>query len=291
MVEIAIEKKLRTATGAMQLRVEAAFATGELVGLYGHSGAGKTSILRMLAGLMKPDNGYIRFGDVSWYEAASRVHMLTQERRIGFVFQDYALFPNMNVRENIAYGIRQPADKSLADELLELMGLTGFAGSPVQSLSGGQRQRVALARAIASKPALLLLDEPLSAIDNALRPQLQDMLLEMHRRFQLTTILISHDVDEIVRLADRVWHLDNGVLQSYSNPSAFFYNSTRGVRELVADTAPGLTGRVLHIDEQQVATVLLHERMIKVNAADSGIAAGEDAAIFYDEATPFIRKL
>jgi molybdate transport system ATP-binding protein len=280
MVEIAIQKKLLTATGAMQLRAETAFAAGELVSLYGHSGAGKTSVLRMLAGLMKPDGGYIRVDGVSWYEAAQRVHMPTQQRRIGFVFQDYGLFPNMNVRENIAYGIRQRTDRYLADELLDLTGLTRFARSPVQSLSGGQQQRVALARAIGSKPALLLLDEPLSAIDNTLRLQLQEMLLEVHRRFQLTTVLISHDVEEILRLSDRLLHLDNGVIETYTNPSAFFYRSSLG-----------LTGRVIHIDEHQVATVLLQERMIRVNAADSGIAVGEEAAIFYDAPAPFIRKL
>ena len=264
----------------MQLQIKVKIAAGELVSLYGHSGAGKTSLLRMLAGLMKPDGGYIRMGGVSWYEAERRLYVPAQQRRIGFVFQDYALFPNMNVRENIAYGIRQPADRYMADELLELTGLTGFAGNPVQSLSGGQQQRVALARAIASRPALLLLDEPLSAIDNTMRLQLQAMLLEMHHRFQLTTILISHDVDEIMRLADRVLHLDNGVIKTYTHPGDFFYRSTSG-----------LTGRVVYIDEQQVATVLLHERMIKVNVADSGVTAGEDAAIFYDAATPFIRKL
>lgn len=280
MVEIAIQKKLRTATGAMHLRVEMTLAAGELVGLYGHSGAGKTSILRMLAGLMKPDGGYIRVDGVSWYEAARGIDTPVRLRGIGFVFQDYALFPNMKVRENIAYGIRQRTDRYLVDELLELTGLTGFAGSPVQSLSGGQQQRVALARAIVSRPGLLLLDEPLSAIDNTLRLQLQEVLLQVHKRFQLTTILISHDTDEILRLADRVLHLDNGVIEVHSNPGAFFY---RG--------ATGLMGRVVHIDEQQMATVLLHERMIKVNAAGSGIAAGEDAAIFYEEAKPVIRKL
>ncbi len=280
MVEFAIQKKLLTAAGAMQLRAEAAFAAGELVSLYGHSGAGKTSILRMLAGLMKPDGGYIRVGGVTWYDASRRVQVPVQQRRIGMVFQDYALFPNMNVRENIAYGSRQPADKNRVDELLDLTGLTGFAGNPVQSLSGGQQQRVALARAIASRPALLLLDEPLSAIDNALRAQLQEMLLEVHRRFQLTTILISHDVEEIVRLADRVLHLDKGMIEVHTNPGAFFYRGTSG-----------LTGRVVHIDEQQIATVLLHERMIRVNAAGSGMVAGEDAVIPYDAATPVTRKL
>jgi molybdate transport system ATP-binding protein len=288
MVDISIHKKLRTPTGAMELRVGMEIAAGELISLYGNSGAGKTSILRMLAGLMRPDGGYIRVNGNSWYDATARVNIPTQQRHIGLVFQDYALFPNMNVRENIAYGIRLPGDKYLADELLELTGLTGFAGSPVQSLSGGQQQRVALARAIVSRPALLLLDEPLSAIDNVLRGQLQEMLLEMHRRYKLTTILISHDADEIVRLADRLLHLDQGVIQTHTNPSAFFY---RDSSQLTGADANGLTGRVVHIDDQQVATVLLHERIIKVRAAGSGIATGEDVVIFYDTATPIIRKL
>jgi len=264
----------------MNLRADMTLTAGELVSLYGHSGAGKTSILRMLAGLMKPDGGYIKVNGVRWYDAAERLHLPAQKRRIGVVFQDYALFPNMTVRGNISYGIRQREDNYLTDELLDLTGMSRFAGSPVQSLSGGQQQRVALARAIASRPSLLLLDEPLSAIDNALRLQLQETLYHVHRRFQLTTILISHDIDEIVRLADRVLHLDNGMIEAHPNPGIFFYRD-----------GSGLTGRVVHIDEQQIATVLLRERIIKINAAGSGIAAGEQAAIFYDGAAPFIRKL
>lgn len=204
MVKIAVQKQL----GELLLDVNIQLKQGEFVSLYGVSGAGKTSILRMLAGFVKPDSGYIIVNGHTWYD--ERVNMTPQKRHAGFVFQDYALFPNMTVRENIGFAL-QPGDPvSIVHELLEVTGLSALADRHTQQLSGGQKQRVALARAIAQRPALLLLDEPLSAIDRDMRVQLQDTLQEVHRRYKLTTIMVSHDVDEVVKLSDRVIHVADG---------------------------------------------------------------------------------
>jgi molybdate transport system ATP-binding protein len=207
MISFAIHKNLHTANGEMQLKVDLQIDRGKFVSIYGSSGAGKTSILRMLAGFMQPEHGFIQLNDDTWFDSKNRINKSPQHRSIGFVFQDYALFPNMTVQENIAFGLHKNDNKKIVGELLELTALNSFASRKTDALSGGQKQRVALARAIAKRPLLLLLDEPLSAIDNTMRSQLQTTLLELHRHFKLTTILVSHDTDEIVKLSDAVLHL------------------------------------------------------------------------------------
>src|SRR5689334_23790854 len=164
MIDFALQKKLHTADGEMYLQIKVQIESGKFVSLYGSSGAGKTSVLRMLAGFMKPDSGCIKMNDVVWFDASKRINVQPQQRSIGFVFQDYALFPNMNVRENIVFALNKNDSTAIVDELLEVTGLTNLAARKIQALSGGQQQRVALARAIAKKPAILLLDEPLAAI-------------------------------------------------------------------------------------------------------------------------------
>ncbi len=133
---------------------------------------------------MKPDDGSIKMNEVVWFDTSKKINLEPQQRKTGFVFQDYALFPNMNVRENIAFALNKHDPVTIVDELLELTGLSMLASRKIQTLSGGQKQRVALARAIAKKPLLLLLDEPLSAIDNTMRLQLQTAYGSPHRRFE-----------------------------------------------------------------------------------------------------------
>jgi len=181
MIDFALQKKLHTADGEMQLQVNVQIESGKFVSLYGSSGAGKTSVLRMLAGFMKPDGGHVMMNDAVWFDTQKHINIDPQQRKIGFVFQDYALFPNMNVRENIAFGLHKNSTPGFVSELLELTGLTMLASRKIQTLSGGQKQRVALARAIATKPLLLLLDEPLSAIDSVMRAQMKTTLLEVHK--------------------------------------------------------------------------------------------------------------
>src|SRR6478735_2983916 len=272
MIDFALQKKLHTADGEMQLQMNVQIESGRFVSLYGSSGAGKTSVLRMLAGFMKPDAGFIKINDVVWFDAQKRIDIEPQQRKTGFVFQDYALFPNMNVRENIAFALGKREPATIVDELLELTGLSMLAQRKIQTLSGGQKQRVALARAIAKKPSLLLLDEPLSAIDSIMRAQLQTTLLQVHKRFGLTTILVSHDMEEIIKLSDAVIHLEQGMVQQNTAPAAFFMKRS--------NNAAALTGNIVSIDNNGTAgftVVLLNNRIMKINITehDANFTVGE----------------
>jgi molybdate transport system ATP-binding protein len=255
MINFSLQKNLHTAAGQMQLNVSARIERGQFVSLYGASGAGKTSILRMLAGFMKPDSGFINVNNAVWYNASAKKNVEPQQRRMGLVFQDYALFPNMNVRENILFALGRNESSAIVDELLDITGLTNLAARKIQTLSGGQQQRVALARAIANKPAILLLDEPLSAIDNEMRVYLQDTLKEIHRRYNLTTILVSHNAHEIIKLSDVVIHLDQGRFQQQTTPALFFRNGNESAK---------ITGNIISIDENGNAVVLIENRLVSV---------------------------
>ena len=281
MIEFSLNKTLHTAEGEMQLNVSARIESGKFVSLYGASGSGKTSLLRMLAGFMKPENGYIKVNEAVWFDAAKKINTEPQHRKIGFVFQDYALFPNMNVRENISFALKKNESKEIVDELLELSGLSNLANRKIQALSGGQQQRVALARAIVKKPAVLLLDEPLSAVDSGMRAQLQGTLAEMHKRFGLTTILVSHNSDEIVKLSDTVFHLENGKFQQQAAPAAFFLNSS----------TPGtLTGTIVAFEDNGNAVVLIDDRMIRIDASMKKLRINDKVEITCDPAGVSVRS-
>jgi molybdate transport system ATP-binding protein len=211
-------KALHTAAGPRTLDVRLTLAPGELLAISGPSGAGKTTLLRLLAGLDRPDGGFIQAAGQTWYSQDRRQWLPPQQRQLGFVFQDYALFPNMTVRENLAFAAAGRPAPGIS-ELLETLELTELADRRPAVLSGGQQQRVALARALARRPRLLLLDEPLAALDLPTRLRLQQVLADVHRQFELTTILISHDPAEITRLADRVLELDLGQVRRLGPPA------------------------------------------------------------------------
>ena len=220
MLDFHLTKALHTAAGPRTLDVALALPPGELLAVTGPSGAGKTTLLRLLAGLDRPAAGFVRFGGHPWSDAAARQWVPPQRRPLGFVFQEYALFPNMTVRENLAFATENKIDKKqLVSDLVELLELTELAERRPALLSGGQQQRVALARALARRPRLLLLDEPLSALDLPTRQRLQQVLAEVHRRFELTTILVSHDPAEIRQLAHRVLTLDLGQVVGVGPPA------------------------------------------------------------------------
>jgi ABC-type sulfate/molybdate transport systems, ATPase component len=214
MIELTLQKKLRSTTGRMQLDLNLRIQKGQLLALYGPSGAGKTSVLRMLAGLMKPDGGRIVANGQTWYDAQQGINLSPQQRKIGFVFQDYALFPNMSVRKNLLFALAKNQSESIVDELIEVMELGALHQRRPTALSGGQQQRVALARALVQKPQLLLLDEPLSALDNTIREKLQNYLLKVHREYDLTTVLVSHNISEVLKLSDYMVRLDHGKIVS-----------------------------------------------------------------------------
>ena len=196
MIEIDILKNLHTAGGTMDLRITTSFPTGSFVCLYGPSGSGKTSTLKILAGLLKPEKGRIVMDGETWFSDGSKIDLTTQKRNIGFVFQDYALFPNMTVRENLAYALDKNSDPKMVDTLLEMMELGELHSRKPNTLSGGQKQRVALARALVRKPRLLLLDEPSLGLAPKVARQVYNALLKISQTG--TTILL---VEQNAKLA------------------------------------------------------------------------------------------
>jgi len=194
--------------------LELTLAVDRTVALVGPSGAGKTSVLRAIAGLVRPPRGRIALGADVWLDTARRLFRKPDERRVGLVFQEYALFPHLTVRQNVAY-----AGKERAGELLERFRISHLAGARPPSLSGGERQRVALARALARGPGVILLDEPLAALDahtkGTVRAELQELLQEL----ALPTILVTHDFEDAAALADRVGVVVEGRLRQFAPPS------------------------------------------------------------------------
>ncbi|OUR74735.1 molybdenum ABC transporter ATP-binding protein [Arcobacter sp. 31_11_sub10_T18] len=208
MIKLNIEKELFGSAGQMNLEMNLHIKQGEFIVLTGVSGSGKTTFLRILAGLEKIDSGFIRVNDNGWVDTSTnKSAVLPQKRNIGYLFQDYALFPNMSVLKNLTFA---KDDKNLALSLLELVGLEELKDTMPSQLSGGQKQRVALCRAMISKPQILLLDEPLSALDLDMRKKLQEDIKLFHEKFNTTTIMVSHDPSEIYKLSTRVILLDNG---------------------------------------------------------------------------------
>jgi len=212
MIEIDIHKKLHGAEGEMLLQINSTIEKGSFTALSGVSGSGKTTFLRILAGLEKAE-GEIRVDGEIWLDSA--YVKPTQQRKIGFVFQNYALFPNMTIEEHLLFVNK---DKTLAKELLDITQLSALANRLPARLSGGQQQRVNLCRAMMNQPTLLLMDEPLSALDNTMRTKLQNEILTLHKRFGTTTIMVSHDPSEIYNMAERVILLDSGKVIEDGSP-------------------------------------------------------------------------
>ena len=202
ILTVDITVPLRSYTLELALEVEAA-----TVALVGPSGAGKSTVLRAIAGLTRPSRGSISLGEETWLSSERRVDLDPEDRSVGFVFQEYALFPHMSVRRNIAYG-----GTKRVDELLARLDIEALADAKPGQLSGGERQRVALARALARDPRVLLLDEPLSALDEEARDELQEELLRLHERRGFTALLVSHDRAEISRLSTAALTLRDGRL-------------------------------------------------------------------------------
>lgn len=204
MIKIDIFKKLHGSNGDMDLNVNLEIKEGDFIALSGLSGSGKTTLLRTLAGLEEA-KGDIKIGKELWQ--GDGIFLPPQKREIGFVFQDYALFPNMSVEENLLYVQK---DKKLANHLLKITELEELKNRLPNTLSGGQKQRVSLCRALMNRPKILLMDEPLSALDPKMRMKLQQEILTLHKEFNTTTIMVSHDPSEMYRLSNRVIVLEQG---------------------------------------------------------------------------------
>lgn len=290
MIEFSAHKMLQTAEGKLPLEVSFQVHRGQFLTLYGKSGAGKTTVLRILAGLTKADAARIVVDGEVWEDSTLKKRLPAQKRPIGFVFQDFALFPNLSVRENLAFALPKGEAKGLIDELLEMMELQSLQKSNPQHLSGGQKQRVALARAIVRRPKILVLDEPLSALDDEMRLKLQDYVLKIHQTFQLTTLMVSHHLPEIFKLSDHVLVLDNGQLIKKGSPERVFSEDR-------ISSKFKLTGEIVAIEKSDVVytlSVLTANTIVKVIATQEeavGFQIGQKVMLASKAFNPMIFKI
>lgn len=193
---------------------------GEIVSILGPSGCGKTTLLNLILGIVEADVGAIR------YNGQDMTHMSMDQRGFNIVFQVYALFPNLNVKQNILYGLRNKPGISSAEEvedMIDLLGLREHLNKRIDQLSGGQKQRVALARTMVMKPRILLLDEPLSALDGVIKESIKDRIKTIAREFKLTTIIVTHDPEEALTLSDRVLIIEQGSIAQYDKPDSIIH--------------------------------------------------------------------
>jgi len=254
MININISKKLHGSSGQMDLKLNLDIKEGDFVALSGKSGSGKTTLLRILAGLEEAE-GSIKVANELWLDG--KRSLAPQKRKIGYVFQDYALFPNMSVEENLLFVNK---DRALADHLLEMTELSELKNRLPNTLSGGQQQRVSLCRAMMNRPKLLLMDEPLSALDPSMRTKLQNEILTLHKEFGTTTIMVSHDPSEIYRLASRVLVLDLGKIINDGKPKEVLLK-TQGSQKFSFE---GELLDITKVDVIYVAIVSIGQQLVEV---------------------------
>ena len=218
-----LHAELAHAVGGIELDLRFDVPAGRCLALAGPSGAGKTTILRLLAGIVRPDRGRITHGDDLWVDTTSGVWWAPERRRCGYVFQDYALFPHLSAWRNVAYGLRSTPSsqrKAAALSLLDQFGLGDLADAKPATLSGGERQRVALARALAPRPDVLLLDEPLSALDARTRASASRELTAVLRSIEMPVVLVTHEFNEAALLGDEIGVIDHGRIVQRGSASA-----------------------------------------------------------------------
>lgn len=267
MIEIDIIKPLYTADGIIDLKVNKQINRGDFLTLFGKSGSGKTTLLRILAGLETPKSGKIVVDKEIWFDSSKKINLSPQKRNVGFVFQDYALFPNMSVRKNLEFALKNKNEIKKVDEILEIMEIENLSNMKPELLSGGQKQRVALARTLMTNPKMLLLDEPLSALDTTMRLKLQDELSLIHQKFNITSILVSHDISEVFKLSNRVFKINLGEIQQDGTPNEVFSNQNiSGKFKIIGEVLSIKKSDILYIVE-----VLTNNEIVKVTAVEDEI--------------------
>ncbi len=290
MIKIKAKKNLITSHGPLDLDVDFQIQDKEFITLFGSSGAGKTTILRMLAGLTDPGEGFIQVDDEIWFDSDKKINRPTQERQIGFVFQDYSLFPNMTVAENLEFAKPGCGQSGQMKKLLEAVDMISLKDRRPQQLSGGQNQRVAILRAVLRQPKLLLLDEPFSALDVDMRLRLQQEVFEIHKKFNVTTVFVSHHLAEVFRLSDRVVILEGGVIAKSGPPDEVFFEKRLSGKFT-------FIGEVVDIKKEDVIyilTVLVGNNFVRTVATDSDIEninVGDKVVVSSKAFNPIVMKI
>ena len=267
MIEIDIIKPLYTADGIINLKVNKKINKGDFLTLFGKSGSGKTTLLRILAGLETPKSGKIVVDKEIWFDSSKKINLAPQKRDVGFVFQDYALFPNMSVKKNLEFALKNKNEIKKVDEILEIMEIKNLSNMKPELLSGGQKQRVALARTLMTNPKILLLDEPLSALDTTMRLKLQDELSLIHQKFNITSILVRHDISEVFKLSNRVFKINLGEIEEDGTPNELFSNQKISSKfKIVGEILSIKKSDILYIIE-----ILSNNEVVKATAVEDEI--------------------
>ena len=274
------EIRLKVTRTAFTLDVDLALPAQGVSVLWGASGAGKTSILRCVAGLERGDAARIRIGNTLWQDDAAGVFLAPWRRAVGYVFQEASLFAHLSVRGNLEYGLRrsaQPSGATALDSAVDLLGLRALLARNVAALSGGERQRVALARALATQPQLLLLDEPLTALDAARRQDILPWLERIRDELRTPMLYVTHDAAEATRLADYLVMLENGKVK-VCGPVAEVLTTTQGAAVLGEDAAALLQGQVVERDAPwHLARIALAGCSLWLR--DSGMSIGQSVRV------------
>ena len=284
MISLNIKKELHGSNGVMNLDINLSLQNGQFVALSGVSGSGKTTILRIVAGLEEA-SGEIIVDDEIWLN--ENIKKPIQKRDIGFVFQDYALFPNLSVIDNLLYVKK---DKDLAKQLLSLTDLYELKNRYPNSLSGGQKQRVSLCRALMKRPKILLMDEPLSALDPHMRLKLQDEILTLHKEFKTTTIMVSHDPSEMYKLASRVLVLKDGKIIDDGLPKDILLK-TQGSQKFSFE---GVLLDIIKVDVINIAIVAIGQQIVEVVLSHDEarkLQIGQKVNVSTKAFTPIIKTL
>ena len=284
MISLSIKKELHGSNGVMNLDINLSLQNGEFVALSGVSGSGKTTLLRVLAGLEEAFGEIIVDGEI-WLN--EKIKKPIQKRDIGFVFQDYALFPNLSVLDNLLYVKK---DKDLAKQLLSLTDLYELKNRYPNSLSGGQKQRVSLCRALMKRPKILLMDEPLSALDPHMRLKLQDEILTLHKEFKTTTIMVSHDPSEMYKLASRVLVLKDGKIIDDGLPKDILLK-TQGSQKFSFE---GELLDIIKVDVINIAIVAIGQQIVEVVLSHDEarkLQIGQKVNVSTKAFTPIIKTL
>lgn len=284
MISLNIKKELHGSNGVMNLDINLSLQNREFVALSGVSGSGKTTLLRVLAGLEEAFGEIIVDGEI-WLN--EKIKKPIQKRDIGFVFQDYALFPNLSVIDNLLYVKK---DKDLAKQLLSLTDLYELKNRYPNSLSGGQKQRISLCRALMKRPKILLMDEPLSALDPHMRLKLQDEILTLHKEFKTTTIMVSHDPSEMYKLASRVLVLKDGKIIDDGLPKDILLK-TQGSQKFSFE---GELLDIIKVDVINIAIVAIGQQIVEVvisNIEAQNLIIGEKVNVSTKAFSPTIKKI
>ena len=259
MITAGLHKELYTASGESTLNVDLTLQKGAVTSLFGASGVGKTMMLRMLAGLEIPDGGVIKYEDETWFDAEQKCNLAIARRRVGFVFQDYGLFPNMSIEENLRFAVPDK-DVALIQYYLEVFGLASLKNRRAMELSGGQKQRTAIARALVFQPGVLLLDEPFTAQDKMMRDVVGQEILKFTEEHNTVTVLVTHEMGAIFQMATYIYSIRDGLVAAEGSvEDVFLEGSTQrrnGVQGIVAD--------IVEREGREALLILINDQVLEI---------------------------